>query len=92
MEVDFVDNSDNVGDSTVQVVEVSVHQGPVGVTSAILVSEQAPTMNTVVPAPQCVNLLAFAASGPHSQCATPCPEYMYNRANACSGHCFTTWN
>ena len=39
MELDFLDNSDNVGDSTVQVDEVSVYQGPVGVTSAILVME-----------------------------------------------------
>ena len=30
MEIDFVDKSDNVGDSTVQVIEVSVHQKPVG--------------------------------------------------------------
>ena len=60
MELDFVDNSDNVEDSkdsTVQVVEVSVHQGPVGVTSAILVTEQAPTINTMVPAPQCTTVL-----------------------------------
>ena len=35
MELDFLDNSDNVGFITVRKVEVSVHQGPVGVTSAI---------------------------------------------------------
>ena len=64
MEIDFVDKSDNVGDSTVQVIEVSVHQKPVGVTSAILVSEQAPTMNTMFPA-----LQSF------TQCNLPCPEY-----------------
>ena len=52
MELNFVDDSDNVGDSTVQVDEISVHQGPVGVTSAILVSEEAPTINTRIPAPQ----------------------------------------
>ena len=57
MELDFVDNSDNVGVSTVREVEVSVHQGPVEVTSAILVLEQAPTMNTMVPAPQCATVL-----------------------------------
>ena len=41
MELDFVDNSYKVGDSTVKVVELSVHQGSVGVTSAILVTERA---------------------------------------------------
>ena len=60
MELDFVDNSDKVGDSIVQVSEVSVHQGTFGVTSAILVSEQAPTMNTVVPAPRCATVLMCA--------------------------------
>ena len=49
-----------MGDSTVQVVEVSVHQGPVGVTSAILVSEQAPTTNTMVPTSQCTTVLTCA--------------------------------
>ena len=53
----FIDNFINVGDGTVMVVEVSVHQGPVGVTSAILVTEQAPTMDIMVPAPQCATVL-----------------------------------
>ena len=57
MELNFVENSDNVEDSTVLAVEVSVHQGPVGVTSAILLTEQAPTINTMVPAPQCATVL-----------------------------------
>ena len=79
-ELDFVDNSDNVGDSTVQVVEVSVHHGPVGVTFP-----QAPTMNTMVPAPHSVNVCAFAASGPHCQCTTSCLEYKCSSTNARSG-------
>ena len=37
-----------------------MHQGPVGVTSAILVSEQAPTMNTMVPALQCATVIMCA--------------------------------
>ena len=57
MELDFLDISDTVGDSTVQVVEVSVHQGPVVVTSAILVKEQVPTMNSMLAAPQCATVL-----------------------------------
>ena len=57
MELDFVDNSGNEEDSTVRVVDVSVHQGQIGVTSAILVLEQASTMNTMVPAPQCATVL-----------------------------------
>ena len=60
MELNFVDDSDNVGDSTVQVDEISVHQGPVGVTSAILVSEEAPTINTRIPVPQCATVLMCA--------------------------------
>ena len=50
--LDFMHNSINVGDSTIQVVELSVHQGPVGGTFAILAMEQALTMDIVVPAPQ----------------------------------------
>ena len=86
MELNFVDDSDNVGDSTVQVDEISVHQGPVGVTSAILVSEEAPTINTRIPVPQCasvrhsVNVRAFAALGFQCQCATPCSYYKCSRA------------
>ena len=56
MELHFVDNPFNVGDSTVQVVKVSVHHRPFGVASAILVTEQAPIINTMVPAPQCATL------------------------------------
>ena len=37
-----------------------MHQGPAGVTSAILVSEQAPTMNTMVPALQCATVIMCA--------------------------------
>ena len=58
--MEFVDNSDNVGVSTVREVEVSVHQRPVGVTFAILVTEQAPSMNTMIPAPQCATLSVCA--------------------------------
>ena len=65
-----------MGDSTVHVhvVEVSVHQGPVGVTSVILVMKQAPTMDIMVPAPQCATVLMCATSRPHVKCAAPCPE------------------
>ena len=42
MELDFVDNSDNVGVSTVREVEVSVHQGPVEVTSVEVTSRNRP--------------------------------------------------
>ena len=58
MELDFIDNSDNVVVSTVRDVEVSVHLEPVVVTSAIFVTEQAPTLNTMVPAAQCATVLA----------------------------------
>ena len=53
MELYFVDNSDTVWDGTVQVVDVLVLQGPVGVTSAILVMEQALTMNNFPSAAMC---------------------------------------
>ena len=94
MELYFVYNSDTVGDGTVQVVDVLVLQGPVGVTSAILVMEQALTMNTIFPVPQCasVNVRACAASGHHCQCATSWPECKCSHTNACSGHCFTSRN
>ena len=94
MELYFVDNSDTVGDGTVQVVDVLVLQGPVGVTSAILVMEQALTMNTIFPVPQCasVNVRASAASGHHCQCAASWSECKCSHTNACSGHCFTSRN
>ena len=60
MELDFIDNSDYVRVSTVREVEVSVQKGPVGVTWAILVTEHAPTMNTMVSAPQCTTVLTCA--------------------------------
>ena len=47
MELDFIDNSDNSDNvvvSTVREVVVSVHQEPVGITCAILVTKQAPTI------------------------------------------------
>ena len=82
--MEIIDNSDNVGVSTVREVEVSVHQRPVAVTFAILVTEQAPSMNTMIPAPQCATLCvcAFAASGPHCKCAPPCPKYKCSRSDA----------
>ena len=43
-----------MGFSTVR--EVEVHQGPVGVASANSVTEQAPTMNSMIPAPQCATV------------------------------------
>ena len=55
MELDFIDDSDNVG--TVTDVEVLVHQEPVRVTSAILLTEQAPTQHSMVLAAQCVTVL-----------------------------------
>ena len=60
MELDFIDNSDYVRVGTVREVEVSVHQGPVWVTWAILVTEHAPTMNTMVSALQCATVLTCA--------------------------------
>ena len=53
MKLDFNYNS-------VREVEVSVYQEPVGITSAILVMEQVSTMNTLVPAPQCITVLMCA--------------------------------
>ena len=44
-------NSVYEGVGTVQVVEVSVHQGPVGVTSGVLITEQVPTMDIKFPPP-----------------------------------------
>ena len=40
--------------------EVSVHQEPVGVTSATLVTERSPTQHPVVPAAQCATVLTWA--------------------------------
>ena len=61
MELDFIDNSDNVVVSTIRDVEVSGHQEPVGVTSAILVTEQAKTLNTMVPVAQCTTVLSLCS-------------------------------
>ena len=35
-----------------------------------------------------INMCAFAASGPHCQCAPRSPEYKCKRASACPGHLF----
>ena len=57
MGLDFIDNSDNVISSTVREVELFVHQEPVEVRSATLVTEQAPAMNNMVPSAQCTTVL-----------------------------------
>ena len=68
-------------DSTVEVVEVSVHQGPVVVTSDILVMEQAPTMDIMVPVLTCMPAALM--------CAAPCTEYKCSRASALSRNAST---
>ena len=89
MELDFIGTSDNVVVSTVREVEVSVHQGPAGGTSTILVMEQDPTMNTMVLALQCATVLMCASSVPH--CIVRC-SYKCSLADACSRHIFATRN
>ena len=86
MELDFIENSDNVEVSTVREVEVLVHQEPLGVTSAILVTEQAPTLNTMVCATisMCVSL---PLQGPTEVCCY-FPEYKCWGADAHPGQRF----
>ena len=57
MELDFIENSDNVVVCPVRDAEVSMHQELVGVTSAILVTKQAPTLTTMGLAVQCTTVL-----------------------------------
>ena len=52
-------DSVNVG-AISQVVEVSVHQGPVEAMSAMIEADQARTMDNLVSVPQCATLLMFA--------------------------------
>ena len=58
MEIDFLDNSDILGSG--RDIEVSVRQGPVGVTSTTLLSAQAPTQHSMVLAVQCATVLTCA--------------------------------
>ena len=55
-----------------QVVEVSVHQGPVKGTSTIVEAGRAPTMDNFVPWRQ---RGARTTSGSYTQCAPPCTQY-----------------
>ena len=61
MKLDFNNNYNNLVVGTVEGVEVSVHQELVRVKTAILVLKQAPTMNSIVPAPQCATVLMCAS-------------------------------
>ena len=66
-----------------QVIEVSVHQGPVEATSIIVEAGQALTMDNLVPAPQYSTLLT--TSGFYIECAAPCTQYKCSSALAHSG-------
>ena len=61
-----------------------MHEGLVGVTSAILVMEQAPTMDIMVPALQCASVLACLPAPPlgPTLSAALCTEYRCNCTSA----------
>ena len=73
----FLDNSGKVGNSTVHVVEISVHQGPVGGPIRHFGNGTGPNYGYYGPS-------AAATSRPHIKYATPCTEYKCSRASALS--------
>ena len=76
MELDFIDNSDNVVVSTVREGGLCT-SGTCWGHIRHLCYGTVPNHGSSGAMHHSVNMRAFATSGPHCQCAAPCPEYKY---------------